>query len=70
VTFFARAEDRNEPGASGNRDGAKIDRYFLNVTDATNTSLLLVDGDGNPATVDPVAITDGNLQIHISSCFN
>lgn len=70
VRFFARAEDRNEPGSSGNRDGAKIDRYFLNVTDATNTSLLLVDGDGDPATVDPVAITDGNLQIHISSCFN
>jgi len=68
VTFFARAEDRNEPGSSGNRDGALIDRYFLRVVDGGGTTRLLIDVDGNPATVDPVLITDGNLQIHISSC--
>jgi hypothetical protein len=68
VTFFARAEDRNEPGSSGNHDGAFIDRYFLRVVDASNAVRLLIDVDGDPNTVDPVLITDGNLQIHISSC--
>ncbi len=68
VTVFARAEDRNEPGSSGNHDGALIDRYFLRVTDGGGVVRLLIDMDGDPATVDPVAITDGNLQIHISSC--
>jgi hypothetical protein len=74
VYFFARCEDRNEPGSNGQRDGAGKDRYFLNVfTDKNNptgTSIMLVDIDGNPATVDPLIITDGNLQIHISSCDN
>jgi hypothetical protein len=72
VYFFARAEDRNEPGSNGMRDGAGKDRYFLNVytdpSDPVGTSLLLVDLDGDPATVDPLIITDGNMQIHISSC--
>ncbi len=74
VYFFIRCEDRNEPGSNGQRDGALKDRYFLNVfTDKNNptgTSIMLVDMDGNPATVDPLIITDGNLQIHISSCDN
>jgi hypothetical protein len=70
VTFFARAEDRNEPGgeAGGNNSGATIDRYFLRVVDGGGTTRLLVDVDGNAATVDPISITGGNLQLHISSC--
>ncbi len=71
VTFFARAEDRNEPGnekAAQPGGGAYIDRYFLRVNAANGDLLLLVDGDGDPNTVDPVTITGGNLQIHISSC--
>jgi hypothetical protein len=68
VQFFGRAEDRNEPGSSGAKDGALVDRYFLSVFDGAGAKLLLIDVDGNPATVDPVTITDGNLQIHISSC--
>ncbi len=72
VYFFARCEDRNEPGSNGQRDGAGKDRYFLNVytneSDPVGSSLILIDQDGNPATVDPLIITDGNMQIHISSC--
>jgi hypothetical protein len=72
VYFFGRCEDRNEPGSNGQRDGAGKDRYFLNVfTDKNNptgTSIMLVDIDGNPGTVDPLIITDGNMQIHVSSC--
>jgi hypothetical protein len=72
VYFWARCEDRNEPGSAGERDGASKDRYFLHVfadPAAPNAStLLLVDEDGDPATVDPLTITDGNMQIHISSC--
>jgi hypothetical protein len=72
VYFFGRAEDRNEPGSSGQRDGAGKDRYFLNVyTDPgnpTGSSIILVDMDGDPSTVDPLVITDGNMQIHVSSC--
>lgn len=72
VYFFGRCEDRNEPGSNGQRDGAFKDRYFLNVYsnpgDPVGSSLLLVDVDGDPATVDPITITDGNLQIHITSC--
>jgi hypothetical protein len=65
VYFFARAEDRGEPGKG-------TDRLFLNVfsdpNDPVGTSLLLIDVDGNPATIDPVTITGGNLQLHISGC--
>jgi hypothetical protein len=70
VTFFARVEDRNEPGSNGQRDGSGIDRYFLQVLDSTLTTRLLIDLDGDPSTIDPVTITDGNLQLHISSCDN
>ena len=70
--FWARVEDRNEPGSNGQRDGLLKDRYFLHVfsnpADPNGSTLLLVDIDGNPATIDPIAITDGNLQLHISSC--
>lgn len=72
VYFFARCEDRNEPGSNGQHDGAGKDRYFLHVysnpADPAGSTLLLVDQDGDPTTVDPLIITDGNLQIHISSC--
>ena len=67
INFFARAEDRNEPGSNGAKDGALVDRYFIHAWSGAQT-WLLVDIDGNPATIDPVTITDGNLQIHISSC--
>ena len=74
VYFFARAEDRNEPGSNGAKDGEDIDRYFLKVySDPANPDgsvLLLVDVDGDPTTVDPITISGGNLQIHISSCAN
>ena len=66
VTFRARAEDRNEPGSSGAKDGALIDRYFLEVRDAGGNVVLRIAGD--PVADVPVQITDGNLQIHISSC--
>jgi hypothetical protein len=75
VCFTARAEDRNEPGSSGQRDGARIDRYFVRVTDCAGTTLLflsqasLTNTTSDDATDDtPITITDGNLQIHISSC--
>jgi len=72
VHFFLYCEDRNEPGSHGAKDGALVDRYFLNVytdpSDPVGTSVLLIDLDGDPATVDPITITGGNLQIHASSC--
>ncbi len=72
VHFFARCEDRNEPGSAGVRDGSLKDRYFLQVysnpADPSGSTLLLIDVDGNSATVDPLTITDGNMQLHISSC--
>ncbi len=72
VNFFGRAEDRNEPGSNGAKAGALIDRYFIHVfsdvADPAGSTLLLVDIDGDADTVDPVTITDGNLQLHISSC--
>ncbi len=74
VHFFARVEDRNEPGSRGAKEGVDIDRYFIHVFsdpgDPHGTTLLLVDVDGESSTVDPVTITGGNLQLHISSCDN
>jgi hypothetical protein len=70
VFFFARAEDRNEPGSHGAKAGADIDRYFLHVFDSGGNTLLLVDEDDDPSTINPVPITGGNLQLHISSCDN
>jgi hypothetical protein len=72
VYYFGRVEDRNEPGSSGVEDGNLKDRYFLHVwtnqADPAGSTIILVDLDGNPNTVDPVTITKGNLQLHISSC--
>jgi hypothetical protein len=67
VHFFARAEDRNEPGneQANPNGGAYIDRYFLQVFDAGTNALLLEVSDENG---DPITITGGNFQIHCSSC--
>ena len=68
MNFFARCEDRNEPGSTGETDGNLKDRYFIRVYDNSGNTLLLLDQDGDPTTVDPVIITKGNMQIHVSSC--
>jgi len=74
VCFWARAEDRNEPGnerALLPGGGADIDRYYLRVFNCSSgLTLLLTDIDGNPSTIDPITITGGNFQLHISSCSN
>jgi len=72
VYFWAHVQDRNEPGSSGQKDGAGKDRYFLNVftnpADPAGSSVMLIDVDHDPATMDPVTITDGNMQLHDTSC--
>jgi hypothetical protein len=72
VHFFLYCEDLNEPGSHGAKDGELVDRYFLRVyTDLANpvdSTVLLVDVDGDKTTFDPITITGGNLQIHASSC--
>jgi len=70
VTFFARCEDRNEPGTKEGNAGSGIDRYYLRVVDNTGTTRLLISGDLDPNVIAPVEITDGNFQLHISSCDN
>ena len=62
VYFFAHCEDRHEPGKG-------VDRYYLRVYAADGTTLLLVSANpSSPLTVAPVAISTGNLQMHVSSC--
>jgi len=72
VTFFVRAEDRNEPGneqSVNSNDGDDIDRYFLRVVDGDGNLMILVDEDGiDDGSVDPLTITGGNFQIHCTSC--
>lgn len=68
VQFFVRAEDRNEPGRDRPNAGAGIDRYYFHAFAADGTTLLLVDRDGNPETIDPVTVSGGNLQLHVGSC--
>jgi hypothetical protein len=72
VYFWARVEDRNEPGSSDPNAGDEIDRYFLHVFADPGaphaTTLLLIDEDGDSTTVDPVMITGGNLQLHDNPC--
>lgn len=64
VCFRAKAEDRNEPGSSGARDGSLIDRYYIEVFNCgTGASLYSIGTEA-----DPLPITDGNLQLHVSSC--
>lgn len=69
VCFWARAEDRNEPGSKGNNDGAGKDRYAIRVTDCNGNVLVDLDDPNLPGDLDAVPITGGNLQIHVSSCF-
>jgi hypothetical protein len=70
VTFFVRAEDRNEPGNERASAEPDIDRYFLRVVEADNPDniLILVDENGDSTTVDPLTITGGNFQMHCTSC--
>jgi hypothetical protein len=68
VTFFARAEDRNEPGTKDANAGTGIDRYYLRVVDSNGVVRLLISGSADPNVVAPVEITDGNFQLHASSC--
>ena len=72
VFFFGRVEDRNEPGSEGPAMGTDIDRYFLRAwkigEGGAETELLCVDEDGDCSSVDPLTITGGNLQLHITSC--
>jgi hypothetical protein len=70
VQFFARVEDRGEPGNEKGNKGPTLDtdRYFLRVFDASGNTLLLTDTDGNADTVDPLTITGGNLQLHFNPC--
>jgi len=77
VYFFARGEDRGEPGSAAASDP---DRYFLQVytdpNDPAGSTVLLVDKDGTPEATtetmatDTVPLAGGNFQIHISSCAN
>ncbi|HYV67317.1 MAG TPA: hypothetical protein VE964_13830 [Myxococcales bacterium] len=67
VCFSARAEDRHEPG-SGPNAGALVDRYFIQVTDCAGTPLLVLEDTTQPGASDPVPISTGNLQLHVSSC--
>jgi len=64
VYFWAHYEDRGEPGTN--------DRIFLNVytdpNDPAGSSKLVIDGDNNAATMDPVTVENGNLQLHDSGC--
>jgi hypothetical protein len=68
VTFFARCEDRNEPGSKDANAGTGIDRYYLRVVDSTGVTRLLISGNADPSVIAPIEITDGNFQLHISSC--
>jgi hypothetical protein len=56
VTFFAHYEDLGEPGGN-------VDRLFLTAFDTSGTPVLVIGTE-----TDPVLISTGNLQLHISSC--
>jgi len=78
VCFYARAEDRSEPGTKENLGSSFIDRFWLRVDDCAGGTLYLFGadvadpdtlcGDDSFACTDTIALTGGNLQIHISSC--
>jgi hypothetical protein len=55
-----------EQGPRFRTASALIDRYFIRVTDCAGTTLLVLEA--TPGASDPVTITDGNLQLHASSC--
>lgn len=78
VTFYARAEDRNEPGSKETLGSNFIDRFWIRVFDAQGNTVYLFGndvpnpdtrcGDDSFACTDTIAITGGNLQLHISGC--
>lgn len=62
VLFSARAVDLKD-------GGKQTDLLYLRVYDTANNTLLLISTDqANALDVAPVAISTGNLQLHISSC--
>jgi hypothetical protein len=74
VYFIARAEDRGEPGSKGAKDPINVDRIYIRVfanpADPFGSTLLVLGGNDLDMANDVVPITDGNLQIHVSSCDN
>lgn len=71
VSFYARAEDRAEPGSRGQKKAAAVDRFYLRVYSADNITRLLISGDpSNPTNIVTVPLSTGNLQLHVSSCDN
>jgi hypothetical protein len=65
VNFYARAEDRGEPGSRGQKKPLAVDRYYLRVFDNSGATLLLVSGNAaNPTNIVSVPISTGNLQMH------
>jgi hypothetical protein len=72
VYFWGHYEDREEPGSNGQPNLLYHDRYFLHVytdpTDPAGSTVMLVDQDGDPNTVDPVIVDKGNLQMHYNPC--
>lgn len=80
ICVKSQSQDRNEPGSSGMRDGAGKDRYYFEVWQAgpggTCDFDSLVSGKGiyrlatDQLPDGPFTITDGNLQLHVSSCSN
>jgi hypothetical protein len=78
VCFYARAEDRSEPGTKENLGSSFIDRFWISINDCAGAVLYQVGadvddpdticGDDSFACTDTIALTGGNLQIHISSC--
>jgi hypothetical protein len=83
VTFYGRAEDRNEPGSKETLGPALIDRFWIRVWDASGNTVYsfppippgndvtdpdTICGDDSFTCTDTFAITGGNLQIHITSC--
>jgi hypothetical protein len=72
VYFWGHYEDREEPGSHGQPDPLYRDRYFLHVytnpANPTGSTVMLVDGDTDPATMDPIAVDTGNLQMHFQPC--
>src|SRR5262245_4065879 len=72
VYFFSRAEDRAEPGSRGQRDPLFKDRFYMHVwwnqADPVGSTLILINQTSDPNNVQPVLITDGNMQIHFTGC--
>ena len=72
VYFWGHYEDREEPGSGGQPDPLYRDRYFLHVytnpADPNGSTVMLVDQDADPTTMDPIVVDHGNLQMHFKPC--